>query len=159
MDKGERIKGKGRRSMTINEAFVVTLLRIVGRAVPTSALIVFFLSLLLTTPALAQETSLIDILKAKGVLSQEDIQKLRASSGKGGTAEDDQAVLIGLLKAKGILNDQDLAQLKSPAVAPSDVNERLMRIETQQKTQTEQQDKAVEELKKTTVADVKKSID
>ncbi len=107
----------------------------------------------------AQEVSLIDILKAKGVLSQEDIQKLRASSGKGGTGEDDQQALINLLKAKGILNDQDLAQLKPSAVAPTDVNARILRIEAQQQAQAEQQSKAVEELKKTAVADVKKSID
>ncbi len=49
-----------------------------------------------------------DILKAKGVLSQEDVQELRASSGKGGTGADNQAALISPLKAKGILNDQDL---------------------------------------------------
>jgi hypothetical protein len=134
-------------------------IRIVGWAVPTNALYVFVLLLLLTTPVLAQETSLIDILRAKGVLSQEDLQKLRASSGKGGSAEADQQALISLLKAKGILNDQDLAKLKSPVVAPSDVNERLTRIEAEQKAQAEQQAKAVEELKKTAVADLKKNID
>ena len=133
--------------------------RLVGWAQPTSVLIDFFLLLLLAMPALAQETSLIDILKAKGVLSQEDVQKLRASSGKGGTGEDDQQALISLLKAKGVLNDQDLAKLKSPVVVPTEVNERLTRIETEQKTQAEQQAKAVEELKKRTVAEGKKEVD
>ncbi|MBM4259053.1 MAG: hypothetical protein FJ147_24530 [Deltaproteobacteria bacterium] len=122
-------------------------------------IIVGLMVCLLVIPAHAQETSLIDILKAKGVLSQEDIQKLRARGGKGGSGEDDQQALISLLKAKGVLTDQDLANLKSPGVVPSNVSERLTRIEEQQKTQAEQQSKAVEELKKTAVADVKKNID
>jgi phosphate-selective porin OprO/OprP len=101
-------------------------------------IIVLALTLLIANPVQAQEVSLIDILKAKGVLSQEDVQKLRASSGKGGTAEDDQQALISLLKAKGILTDSDLAQLKSPpavAIAPTpppvpvDLNERLTKVE------------------------------
>lgn len=145
--------------MYIVIALMNCLWRFVGWAVPTSVFSVFFLLLLTTLPAFAQEASLIDILKAKGVLSAEDVQKLRASSGKGGSAEDDQAALISLLKAKGILNDQDLAKLQAPSVATSDVTERLSRIEEQQKSQAEQQAKAVEELKKTAVADVKKNID
>jgi len=155
MDKRE--EGKGGEKMAIVVAR--GLVRLVGWAQPTSVRIAFVLLLLATIPAFAQETSLIDILKAKGVLSQEDVQKLRASSGKGATAEDDQQALISLLKAKGILSDQDLAKLRAPVVAPSDVSERLTRIETEQKTQAEQQAKAVEELKKTAVADVKKNID
>ncbi len=113
---------------------------------------------LLAIPARAQEASLLDLLKAKGVLSQEEIKKLRLGE-KGGSGEGDQQALIRLLKAKGILTDQDLTNLKAPLVVPSDVTERLTRIETEQKAQAEQQTKAVEELKKTAITDVKKNLD
>lgn len=145
--------------MATTAFFVTTTLRSVGWARPAKAFLSFCLLLLVSAPGMAQEASLIDILKAKGVLSQEEAQKLRSSSAKGGAPEDDQQALIGLLKAKGILNDQDLAKLNSPTVTSGDVNARLSRLETQQQTQAEQQAKAVEELKKTTVADVKKSVD
>ena len=137
-----------------------------GRA--TSAVAWVSLSLLLASvmPVRAQEASLIDILTAKGILSQKDIQKLRAKGRKGVGSETEQQALINLLKSKGVLTDQDLATLKAPvvpssapAVVATDVNDRISRIEEQQKVQAEQQAKAVEELKKTTVADVKKNID
>jgi len=135
------------------------------------ALVVLLMTLLLSGPAVAQETSLVDILRAKGVLSKKEAQKLK----KGATAKEgyDQQGLIKLLQAKGILEEKDLAQLQvSAASAPPstpgapNVTERLSRIEAQQQsllaqtqTQAEQQAKAVEDLKKTAVADVKKNID
>src|SRR5712692_458249 len=122
-------------------------------------------------PALAQEASLIDILKTKGILSKKETQKLK----KGTATKEgyDQQALITLLQAKGILEEKDLAQLKVSAApaAPSapvaqNVTERLSRLESQQQvlltqtqTQAEQQAKAVEDLKKTAVVDVKKNID
>ncbi len=103
--------------------------------------IVLLMALFLSGPALAQEASLVDILQAKGILSQEEAQKLR--SGGGAKGEYDQQALINLLKAKGVLEEKDLAQLKPPAVvtatlapaaspapAPApDLNERLARVE------------------------------
>ncbi len=104
-------------------------------------IVALLMALLLGGQAVAQETSLIDVLQAKGVLSQEEAQKLR--SGGGVKGEYDQQALVGLLKAKGILEEKDLAQLKPPAVvtaapasaasptpAPApDLNERLARVE------------------------------
>ncbi len=135
------------------------------------ALVVLLMTLLLSGPAVAQEASLVDILRAKGVLSKKEAQKLK----KGATAKEgyEQQGLIKLLQAKGILDEKDLAQLPVPAASapPStpgapNVTERLSRIEAQQQsllaqtqTQAEQQAKAVEDLKKTAVADVKKNID
>lgn len=123
------------------------------------------IALLSASPVRAQEVSLIDILVAKGILTKAEAQKVRGK--KGGEAE--QAALISVLKAKGILDENDLAQLQtSPPVTAAgvEVQERLRRLESQQQTlvtqtqtQAEQQAKAVEELKKTTVADVKKNID
>lgn len=130
-------------------------------------LVVFVVSvaLLIASPARAQDVSLIDILVAKGVLSKEEARKLRGK--KDGKAE--QAALISVLKAKGILDEDDVARLQSPSsvvTASPEMQERLQRLESQQQTlvtqtqtQAEQQAKAVEELKKTTVADVKKNID
>src|SRR5262249_26230718 len=85
----------------------------------------------------------------------------------------DQQALIRVLQAKGILEERDLAQLNiapAPAVpvAPmtTDVNERLSQLENQQQVlltqtqaQAEQQSRAVEDLKKPAVADVKKTLD
>src|SRR5215204_2109309 len=123
------------------------------------------IALMIVSPVRAQDVSLIDILVAKGILSKAEAQKLH---GKKGEAHE-QAALVALLKAKGILDEKDLNQLQtSPPVvaAGSEVQERLSRLESQQQTlvtqtqtQAEQQAKAVEELKKTTVADVKKNID
>jgi hypothetical protein len=135
------------------------------------AVFLFLTLLLVSTPVVAQEASLIDILQAKGVISNTEAQRLR--SGAKGKETYDQQALIGLLRAKRILDERDLAQLTAPAapvVSPAfvvpEVNERLSRLETQQQAlltqtqaQVEQQTKAVEELKKTAVADVKKNID
>ena len=83
------VKQRNRETGNCNEkvSIVVTrvavLLRTAGRAVPAITRVSFFLSLFIAAPVIAQETSLIDILKAKGVLSQEDVNKLRAGSGKG----------------------------------------------------------------------------
>lgn len=130
-----------------------------------------FVLLLVAGPVLAQEASLIDILQAKGVLTKKEAQRLKKA--RTATAGAEQDALLQLLQAKGILSDKDMAQLKSPPtpavagapVAP-EVSDRLSRIELQQQalqtqaaTNAEQQSKAVEELKKTAVADVKKNID
>lgn len=96
------------------------------------AVIVLVMTLLLSGPVMAQEASLIDILKAKGVLSQEEAQKLsNAGAAKG---DFDQQALVNLLKAKGILDEKDLAQLPASATPPvpvpaPDLNERLARLE------------------------------
>jgi hypothetical protein len=126
---------------------------------------VLALTLMIASPVRAQDVSLIDILVAKGILSKAEAQKLRSKKGEA----QEQAALIALLKAKGILDEKDVDQLQtSPPVvaAGSEVQERLSRLESQQQTlvtqtqtRAEQQAKAVEELKKTTVADVKKNID
>ncbi|HEV8711274.1 MAG TPA: porin [Candidatus Binatia bacterium] len=106
-----------------------------------AAVIVLVMTLLLSGPVMAQEASLIDILKAKGVLSQEEAQKLSNTGAAKG--DYDQQALVNLLKAKGILDEKDLAQLPAPAVmavappsatppvpAPApDLNERLARLE------------------------------
>ncbi|MSQ48224.1 MAG: hypothetical protein EXR78_07520 [Deltaproteobacteria bacterium] len=122
------------------------------------------IALLIASPARAQGISLIDILVAKGVLSKAEAQKLRSQKGEAR----EQAALIAVLKAKGILDEKDVDQLQPlPVVAASpEVQERLHRLESQQQTlvtqtqtQAEQQANAVEDLKKTTVADVKKNID
>ena len=130
--------------------------------------------LMLASSVFAQEASLIDVLQAKGVLSKQEAQRLKKS--KPAKAEYDQAALIQLLQTKGVLSEQDLTALKQPTApvvvatpavsAAPDVTERLSRLESQQQTleaqqhaQAEQQTKTAEELKKTTVADVKKSID
>lgn len=133
-------------------------------------LVTMMIVLMLAGSALAQEASLIDILQSKGVLTKKEAQKLK--KGKGSTAGYDQQTLVELLRAKGILEEKDIAQLQgtpppAPAVAVApELNERLSRVESQQQalqtqaqTQAEQQTKAVEELKKTAVADVKKNID
>lgn len=89
--------------------------------------------------ALAQETSLIEILQKKGILSKEEAQKI------GPVGKDAEQALINLLKAKGILDDKDVSQLKPPmavatpapgpvpstatAAPPADVNERLSKLE------------------------------
>jgi hypothetical protein len=127
--------------------------------------------LMLAGPVMAQEASLIDVLQSKGVLTKKEARQLK--KGKGVTTSYDQQALIDLLRAKGILGESDVAQLQGPttprtsmvAAAP-EITERLARVESQQQAlqaqaqaQTEQQSKAVEELKKTAVADVKKSID
>jgi hypothetical protein len=126
---------------------------------------------LMVGPAMAQEPSLIDILQAKGVLTKKEAQRLK--QGKTDKMGYDQQALINLLRAKGILEEKDVAQLQAP-IAPAapavaavpEINERLSRVESHQQalqaqaqTQAEQQTKAVEELKKTAVADVKKNID
>lgn len=130
-----------------------------------------FVLLLVAGPAMAQEASLIDILQSKGVLTKKEVQQLK--KGKGAQAPYDPQALIKLLRAKGVLEDKDLAQLQTPATpaAPAvaavpEINERLSRVEGQQQalqaqaqTQAEQQTKAVDDLKKTAVADVKKNID
>lgn len=103
------------------------------------AIVVLLMTLFLSGSAVAQEASLVDILKAKGILSQEDVQRLR--SGGGAKGEYDQQALINLLRARGILAEKDLAQLKPPAAvatapapppasAPAaNLNERLARVE------------------------------
>lgn len=118
--------------------------------------------------AQTQTEVLLDILVAKGVISQSEA--LQARGGAGGGAPYDQRALIGLLRAKGILDEQDLARLSPPAVSPDprvqDVTERLSRLEAQQQdllartaAQAEQQTRAIADVKKAAVADVKKSID
>ena len=102
-----------------------------------TAVIVLLLTLFVISPALAQETSLIDILRAKGVLSQEEAQKLRSTGAAPGGYE--QQALLNVLKAKGVLDEKDLAQLPAPGVpatAPpsatppaSELTERLARLE------------------------------
>jgi hypothetical protein len=114
---------------------------------------------------------LVEVLQAKGILSKKEAQKLK--KGTATTEGYDQQALVTLLRAKGILEEKDLAQLNipaAPAVASApvtpEVSERLSRLENQQQVlltqtqaQAEQQTKAVEDLKKTAVADVKKNID
>src|SRR5215813_11999171 len=136
------------------------------------AALVFVLVMLLGCPVVAEEASLIDILQAKGVLSKKEVQKLK----KGATAKTpggDQQALISLLQKKGVLDEKDIAQLQTPiasatASAPpaSEVTQRLSYLETKQQqleaqtqAQAEQQAQAVETLKQTAVADVKKNID
>jgi len=129
-----------------------------------------FIALLLSSLAIAQEASLVDILATKGVLSKKEAQKLR--KGAGAKTGREQQALIDLLRKKGILEEKDLAQLQGPtapvtsAAAAPDLTERLSRVESQQQalltqtqTQAEQQAKAVEDLKETAVADVKKNVD
>jgi len=79
-------------------------------------MVVVFLifALLVSSPAVAQEASLIDILAAKGVLSKKEVQRLKKGT-KAKTREYDQKALIGLLREKGILEDEDVTQLRSPA--------------------------------------------
>jgi hypothetical protein len=124
-------------------------------------------------PAIAQEKSLVDILQAKGVLSKKEAQQLRkATAAK--TGGSDQQALINLSRKKGVLEEGDLAQLQAPpatvAIAPApatpEVTQWLSHLETKQQqleaqtlAQADQQAKAVEDLKKTAVADVKKNID
>src|SRR5262245_29611772 len=128
------------------------------------------LALLVSSPALAQETSLIDILAAKGVITKQEAQRLkRGTKAQPGTPN--QQALIDLLRRKGVLEDEDVAQLQSPtttttivekpaAVPPSrEVTEWLSHLESRQAALQEQNQAQVEELKKTTVADVKKSVD
>src|SRR5262249_53690845 len=135
------------------------------------AVIVLVITLLVSSPVMAGEASLVDVLQAKGLLSKKEAQKLR--KGTAAKAGYDQQALIRLLQAKGILEERDLAQLNiaPPPAVPSapvapDVNARLSQLENQQQilltqtqAQAEQQSRAVEDLKKTAVADVKKNID
>jgi hypothetical protein len=129
--------------------------------------------LLLTIAGLAQaqDATLIDLLQTKGVLTKKEVQKLKKD--KGTQATYDQQALIKLLRSKGVLEDKDLAQLQTPVTpaAPAvaavpEINERLSRVESQQQAlqaqtqaQAEQQAKAVDDFKRTAVADVKKDID
>src|SRR5262249_38966672 len=106
-----------------------------------AAVIVLVITLLLSGPVMAQEASLIDILQAKGVLSQEEAQRLRSTGAAHGGY--DQSALVNLLKAKGGLDEKDLAQLPAPGVpaaappsapppapAPApELTERLTRLE------------------------------
>ena len=127
------------------------------------------LALLVSSPAIAQETSLIDILTAKGVISKKEAQQLKKGT-KIRTGESDQQALIDLLRRKGVLGEEDVAKLQSPttptlaekpaATPPSrDVTEWLSHLESRQAELQAQNQAQVEELKKTTVADVKKNID
>jgi len=97
-------------------------------------LIVFFLG----RSAAAQEAALVDLLKTKGILSAEEVQRLKSGTVTKGTAE--AQGLIEILRAKGILDEKDLAQLSiapttptvsgTQAVSPApDFNERLTRLE------------------------------
>ena len=104
-------------------------------------LVVCVFLLVIASPAFAQQTSLIDLLVKKGVLSKEDVDKLRG--GKGTSGEADQRALILLLQAKGVLDEKDMAQLQPPssvaatpaltppamATAPAELNERLTKLE------------------------------
>ena len=89
---------------------------------------------------------------------------------KTSTGEPDQQALIDLLRRKGVLEDEDVAQLQSsppttivekPAATPSsrEVTEWLSHLESRQAALQAQNQAQTEELKKTAVADVKKSID
>lgn len=125
-------------------------------------MILIFLACLLGSPAAAEEMSLIDLLTVKGIISKTEAQKLLGGT-KGGDTYDQQA-LIGLLRAKGILEEKDLAQLQGVTLSPppSDVTERLSRIETQQEAlvaRAQAQAKTSEDLKKTALDDVKKNFD
>jgi phosphate-selective porin OprO/OprP len=102
------------------------------------AVIMFFLICVLAGPAAAQEASLVDILKAKGILSSEEAQRLGSGAAAQGSSA--QQTLIRLLQAKGILDEKDLAQMKAAPAAPSvpvappppptsDLTERLARLE------------------------------
>jgi len=125
------------------------------------------LALLVGNPVAAQEAKLLDLLVRKGVIGESDAKKVRSGDKAG--EESNQQALIRLLRAKGVLDENDLAQLQAPAaptMASPGVIERIDRLENQQQAlmtqtqaQAEQQAKAVEELKKTAVADVKKNID
>jgi phosphate-selective porin OprO and OprP len=108
--------------------------------------------MLLDGPAAAQETSLIDILQAKGVLSKKEVQQLRkgAAAKAGGS---DQQALISLLRKKGILGESDLAQLQAPsavAAAPApatpEVTQWLSHLESKQ-LETQARVEAVENKK------------
>src|SRR5215217_8898836 len=100
------------------------------------------LALLVSSPAIAQEASLIDILAAKGVISKQEARRLKKGT-KTQAGKTDQQALIGLLRRKGILGDEDLAQLRSPTtttmaerpVAPPpsrEVTEWLSHLESRQ---------------------------
>jgi len=127
------------------------------------------LALLVSSPAIAQEASLIDILAAKGVITKQEAQRLkRGTKAQPGTPN--QQALIDLLRKKGVLEDEDVAQLQSappttivekPAATPPsrEVTEWLSHLEKRQAELQAQNQAQVEELKKTTVADVKKSVD
>jgi len=121
--------------------------------------VMFFLACLFShsTAVLAQGMSLVDMLRAKGVISDKEAQELR-QKGTAGEANYDQQALIGLLRQKGILAEKDLAQLQpSPVSAPTspEVTRWLSHLESKQ-LETQAQ---VEEMRKTAVADVKKEID
>ena len=127
------------------------------------------LALLVSSPVIAQEASLIDILTAKGVISKQEAQRLKKGA-KTSTGEPDQQALIDLLRRKGVLGEEDVAQLQSPvtttiverpAATPSsrEVTEWLSHLESRQAALQAQNQAQTEELKKTAVADVKKSID
>lgn len=140
-------------------------------------IIIALIAVLVAGPTLAQETSLIDILQSKGVLTKKEVQRLKkGKTTQAGKASYDEQALVELLRAKGILEEKDVAQLQAPSAPPvptvaatPELNERLSRIESQQQTlqaqtqtQAEQQTKAVEELKKTTkttAEDLKKGTD
>ena len=104
-------------------------------------LIICICVFMIVSPAFAQETSLLDLLVKKGVLSKEDVEKLQDVKGAKGGA--DQQALILLLQAKGILDEKDVAQLQPPAAgvpsplppmsvgtsAPAELSERVTRLE------------------------------
>lgn len=109
------------------------------------------------TVVLAQGVSLVDMLQAKGVISEKEAQELKQAGTSGGANYDQQA-LIGLLRQKGILEEKDLAQLQTPPVAAPasrEVTQWLSHLESKQ-LETQAQ---VEDMRKAAVADVKKDID
>jgi len=127
------------------------------------------LALLVSSPAIAQEASLIDILAVKGVISKKEAQQLRKGT-TARTGKPDQQALIDLLRRKGVLGDEDLARLQSPttmtmvgkptAAPPSkDVTEWLSHLESRQAELQAQNLAQVEELQKRTVTDGKKEVD
>lgn len=70
-------------------------------------MVVIFLifALLVSSPAVAHEASLIDILAAKGILSKKEVQRLKKGT-TAKTGEYDQQALIGLLRKKVSLKMQ-----------------------------------------------------
>src|SRR5262245_59760584 len=99
------------------------------------AVIVLLITLLLSGSAMAGEASLVDVLQAKWILSQEEAQKLRSAGAARG--DYDQQALINLLRKKGILEENDLAQLQTPpavvaAPAAPEVTQWLSHLESKQ---------------------------
>ncbi|MGE4090256.1 MAG: OprO/OprP family phosphate-selective porin [Candidatus Binatia bacterium] len=78
--------------------------------------LVALLVALVGSPAVAQQTSLIDLLTAKGILTASEAQQLQST---GGVGTHQQQALIQLLQQKGVLSESDIAQLRPSRGVPS----------------------------------------